>query len=159
MQLGGVPDPPASGPWPLTRGYRKRDWKCQPRKEKQMQKLVGYLEGADALWLTQLQLAGIDTLPLSNGYDGHGLSIQQLNPQHKVGLVVGYMHKFIPPRHLGLSVTDILHNTKVYDIPVLIACPQDGHSAARERLGEMPANAELVDCKEIVARIKTLLGA
>ena len=109
-----------------------------------MAKVIGYFEGSDSVWLTSLQLQGHDTLPLSNGADGHGLNVQQLSPQHQVDLVIGYLHKLVPVPGRDLLVRDQLHATKVYDIPVLIACPGAAHAAGRARLGDLPPNAVLV---------------
>jgi hypothetical protein len=122
-----------------------------------MPKVIGYLEGSDSLWLTRLLLQGHDTMPLSNGYDGHGMNIQQLSPQHKISAVICYMHKLVPPRHLSVTVKEILHATKVYEIPVLIACPKDAFAAARERLGEIPPNAQLLDPAEMLETLQGLL--
>ena len=123
-----------------------------------MPKVIGYLEGSDSLWLTSLQLMGHDTMPLSNGFDGHGMNIQQLNPQHKISVVICYMHKLVPPRHLSISTKEVLHATAVYEIPVLVVCPKDSFNAARERLGELPTNVQLVDPADVMATLKKLLA-
>lgn len=123
-----------------------------------MSKVIGYLEGADALWLTQLQLMGHDTMPLSNGYDGHGMNIQQLNPQHKIAVIICYMHKLVPPRHLSITLKEVLHATTVYEIPVLVACPRQSFDKAQTRLGELPANIHLVDPAEMISQAEKLLA-
>jgi len=56
---------------------------------------VGYLEGTDSTILTRLAVSGIDTLPLSNGVDGHGKYVNHLS-KGEVDVVVGYAHKLTP---------------------------------------------------------------
>jgi len=124
-----------------------------------MSKIIGYLEGTDSIWLTNLQLAGYDTLPVSNGQDGHGLNIRQVGPQQHLALVVGYLHKLVPSPGADVTAKDLLHATNVYEVPVLIVCPSAQHAGARKRLGDIPANATLIDPSEIVQKVKTILGA
>jgi len=38
-----------------------------------MSKTVGYFEGTDPLLLNKLVARGIGTLPISNGFDSHGI--------------------------------------------------------------------------------------
>jgi hypothetical protein len=121
-------------------------------------KVIGYLEGTDSAWLTGLMVQGHDTLPISNGADGHGRDILQLSPLHPVALIIGYLHKLVPAHGQDWTTAGLLHATRVYEIPVLIACPAAAHKAARERLGELPPNAELVDPAEMMARAARILG-
>ena len=95
-----------------------------------MAKTIGYLDGTDPLWLTDLLLRGHDTVPISNGADGHGINIQHINPQHRVDVIIGYVHKIVPSRGQDMSVQELLHATRVYEIPVLIACPAGSQAAA-----------------------------
>lgn len=122
-----------------------------------MSKVVGYFEGSDSVWLTSLLLLGHDTLPLSNGADGHGLNIQALTPQHNCSLVIGYLHKLVPVNR-EVTPADLLHATKVYEIPVLIACPSCSHEMARNRLGDLPANVKVVDPNELLKRAEEILA-
>jgi hypothetical protein len=127
-------------------------------KERNMPNTIGYLEGTDSIWLTSLLLLGHDTVPLANHVDGHGLNIQQISPQHHIDLIIGYLHKLVPLRGQDLTSAELLHATKVYDIPVLIACPAASHAAARTRLGQMPPKVTLVDPARMLAEVERLLG-
>jgi hypothetical protein len=122
-----------------------------------MAKTIGYLDGTDPLWLSDLLLRGYDTLPISNGADGHGINILHLNPQHHLDLVIGYVHKIVPFHEQELSVQELLHATRVYSIPMLIACPPGMLGVARTRLGELPPNVELVEVGQLLERAAKLL--
>lgn len=110
-----------------------------------MKKIVGYLEGTDSVWLTMLNAYGHTTLPLSNGYDGHGMNIGMLNKQNKVNLVISYLHKLLPAEGIDVTMAGMLHATTVYGIPVLVVCPAAIEGAARELIGDVPANVRFID--------------
>ena len=96
-----------------------------------MRKIVGYLEGTDSVWLTTLNARGHTTLPLSNGFDGHGMNIGMLNKQNKIDLLIGYLHKLLPAEGIDVTMAGMLHATTVYGIPVLVVCPTGIEGAAR----------------------------
>lgn len=116
-----------------------------------MRKIVGYLEGTDSVWLTMLNARGHTTLPLSNGFDGHGMNIGMLTKQNRVDLVVAYLHKLMPAEGVDVTMSQMLHATTVYGIPVLLACPTDIQNAAHSLIGEMPDNVQFVDPGEMLA--------
>ncbi|MEP0815260.1 MAG: hypothetical protein HRF49_11440 [bacterium] len=122
-----------------------------------MSKLIGYLDGADSYWLTALAVAGCYALPLSNGWDGHGLNIQLLHGERKPDLVIGYLHKLIPTPDADMTINDLLYRTKVFNIPVFIVCPKELHEKAREIAPDLPPNAELVDPFDVVEKARALL--
>jgi hypothetical protein len=119
-------------------------------------KMVGYFEGTDSPWLTTLIAQGWDTMPVSNGYDGHGKNVALFTSQSKVDVVIGYLHKVIAPLTAEISTRDILHACITYDIPVLLACPEALQGAASKILGELGANVQLVDPAEMLPRMKQL---
>jgi len=123
-----------------------------------LKKIIGYMEGADPLWLTTLQLLGFDTLPLSNGQDGHGLNIQLIMHGNHPDLVICWPHKLVYPGEPDISPRDLLHATTLFEIPVLVACPAEYHADAVNLLGELPANIHLVDPSEILVKARALLG-
>ncbi|MBN2082875.1 hypothetical protein JW859_11820 [bacterium] len=123
-----------------------------------MKKIVGYMEGADPLWLTTLQLLGYDTLPLSNGQDGHGLNIQLIMHGNRPDLVICWPHKLLYPGESDISPRDLLHATTLFEIPVLVACPLEFQTAAVNLLGDLPANVRLVDPGEILAKAREMLA-
>ncbi len=110
-----------------------------------MRKIVGYLEGTDSVWLTTLNAQGHTTLPLSNGFDGHGMNIGMLNQQNRVDLLIGYLHKLLPAEGIDVTMAGMLHATTVYGIPVLVVCPAEIQATARELTGDVPANVQFVD--------------
>ena len=110
-----------------------------------MRKIVGYLEGTDPVWLTTLNARGHTTLPLSNGFDGHGMNIGMLNQQNKVDLLIGYLHKLLPAEGIDVTMAGMVHATTMHGIPVLVVCPTEIEAAARELIGEIPANVQFVD--------------
>lgn len=97
---------------------------------------VGYLEGVDPLLLTRLAAQGVGTLPISNGFDNHGKFINALTGRDEVGLIVGYLHKFLRTQKQGFLVEDILDACFVYHIPVMVIVPEADQDAARRLLGK-----------------------
>ena len=53
-----------------------------------MRKSVGYFEGTDSKLLTALVCDGYDTLPVSNGFDNHGMHVRLINDQNRFDLLV-----------------------------------------------------------------------
>jgi hypothetical protein len=121
-------------------------------------KVIGYMEGTNSEWLTTLGVLGFDTLPISNGYDGHGLNIQLISNQRCPDLILGYLHKVIPTPDLELTVKDLLGRTTMFEIPVLIVCPTELFDRAREKAVELPPNAMLVDPSQVLNEIKKRLA-
>lgn len=115
--------------------------------------VIGYFEGTDPVWLTTLIANGCDTLPVSNGYDGHGKNIMLFNARDKVDLVIGFPHKVIAPDDNPLTTSDILHPCLTYGIPVLLAAPAPLHDSVRKLLKEVASGIQLVDPDKIVAEV------
>jgi len=120
-------------------------------------KMVGYFTGTDSLWLTTLEAHGFDTLPLSNGYDGHGMNIGLITDRSRISVILTFFHKLIPPMGAEITAKDMLHNTTVYGIPVLAACPEDLIAMAKENVGALPENVELMDPEKMLDRALELL--
>lgn len=118
--------------------------------------MIGYLEGTDPLVLTRLNLRGVATLPLGNGFDGHGKYIGHLTKKDNVSMVVGYLHKVLPPVGIDFSPRDFLFACQTHDIPVLLVAPKAEHSLAREELGEMADWVTLVDPGELYEKALAL---
>ena len=123
-----------------------------------MPKVIGYMAGTDSGWLTTLGVLGYVTLPLSNGYDGHGLNIQLISNQRKVDLVLCWLHKLIPTPGEEVTTDELLARTTMFEIPVLVVCPAALHGKVRERGVELPKNAQLIDPADVVERIAKILG-
>lgn len=124
-----------------------------------MSNVIAYMEGTDPLWLTTLQLWGYGTLPVSNGVDGHGRNIQMINERRKPDLVLCYLHKLAPVAGTDLLIGEMLHRTKVYEIPVLCVCPRELMDKANEtKPADTPPNVEFVDPADVLNRIREILG-
>lgn len=120
-------------------------------------KMVGYFVGTDSIWLTTLEAHGYDTLPLSNGFDGHGMNIGLITDRSDISLVLTFFHKLVPPMGSEITVRDMLHTTSVYSIPVLAACPQDLIEMATKNVSPLPDNVELVDPDKMLERALAIL--
>lgn len=97
---------------------------------------VGYMEGTDPLILTSLNLDGIGTTPLGNGFDGHGKYIGHLTKQDDISLVITYLHKILPTTDMPIGARDFLSACRTHDIPVIVLVPGDKIERAKEVLGE-----------------------
>lgn len=123
-----------------------------------MKKTVGYLEGTDSIWLTNLNAQGYATLPLSNGFDGHGLNIGMLSTNTRVDVLIGYLHKLLPTEGMDLTPAGLLHAATVYDIPVLVVCSREHQEAGKAMFGEIPLNVRFVDPAGAQAEAEAILG-
>lgn len=121
-------------------------------------KLVGYFEGTDPVLLTSLICAGHDTLPIANGFDEHGKHIMLFNTQHKLDLVVGYLHKVISPVGSDTTIREILHTCITYDMPTLLVCPKEHHAEAQKLIGDVPNIVSLVDPADLAEAANKILG-
>jgi len=123
-----------------------------------MKKIVGYLEGTDSVWLTNLNAQGHTTLPLSNGFDGHGMNIAMLSTNNRVDVVLTYLHKLIPAEGMDFDCTYLLHATTVYNIPVLVICSREHQEAAKQLMGQIPENVRFVDPAGAQAEAEAILN-
>lgn len=118
---------------------------------------IGYFEGTDSIWLTSLIAQSFDTIPVSNGYDGHGKNVRLFNARDKVDAVIGYLHKVVTPKDWDVTTADILHACITYDIPVLLAVPCKLHGKSRKLLGKAAEHVRLVEPSEMLETIKDIL--
>lgn len=122
-----------------------------------MSRVICYFEGSNPEWLTTLVAMGHDTLPVSNGYDGHGRDVRLFTAKDKVAVVVGYLHKVITPDDWEATTADILHGCLTYRIPILLAVPTQFQDKARNLLGELAQSVELVDPADMVSAVEARL--
>jgi hypothetical protein len=118
-----------------------------------MRKNVGYFEGTDSTLLTHLVCEGYDTVPVSNGFDSHGMHVRLINEDNRVDLLVGYVHKIYAPDDPTLNQTtfqDVFHICKVYSIPLLLEVPEGLQDRAREILQDPPHIVVFVDPSDTV---------
>lgn len=96
-------------------------------------KIVGYMEGTNSEVLTNLFVAGVETLPLSNSWDNHGKFIAHITRNDDINLVVGYLHKFIPHAK-QFDIGDMFASIRVYKIPVVIVVPKKLQAKAKKKV-------------------------
>jgi hypothetical protein len=121
-------------------------------------KVVGYLEGTDPVLLTKLICRGIDTIPISNGYDTHGRYILHIT-NRDVSLVIGYLHKVVPPRGTAIKVSDILYSCTLHQIPVILLVPEEEKDNAMEVIREIEEKVTIVDPKDAFDTVIKILGS
>jgi len=121
-------------------------------------KIVGYLEGTDSFVLTELVAKGYETLPLSNGYDGHGKYIGLVTKYDNIAVVIGYLHKVIPLSDQSITTRDMLYSCKVHNIPVILIVPEAVQDNARKILGDIADEVELVDPGQLLDRILNIFS-
>jgi hypothetical protein len=114
---------------------------------------IGYLEGTDPVVLTRLAVRGIGTVPISNGFDGHGKYINHLVPSDHIAVVVGYLHKLLPSAERVMTAKDLLFSCMTHSIPVLLIVPKADHAAAEKALGDASKYVVLVDPADIYGAI------
>lgn len=117
---------------------------------------LGYMSGTDASLLSKLAAAGVETVPLGNGWDNHGMYVGHVNKGDGIGAVVGYFHKFIPLKASGLKPADLGKACLVNNIPLFILADKADHDAAQKVLGDMGANVKLVDPSNAATEILAL---
>jgi len=117
---------------------------------------VGYFEGTDPSVLTRLAVSGIETLPLSNGFDGHGKYVNHLG-KGEVDVVIAYLHKLTPASGVPTSPKDMLFACKIQSIPVLIVAPRDSHEAAKKPLGDATYSG-IIAPEDLFDEIKKIVG-
>lgn len=120
------------------------------RKEVLEMKIVGYMEGTDPIFLTEISAKGVAVVPLSNGADNHGRFIGHLTKGDKVSMVVGYFHKVIPPVEFHLTPQDILHACLTHKIPVVLVAPEDIQKNCRKMLGKIAKSVSIVDPSKLL---------
>ena len=126
-----------------------------------MRKNIGYFEGTDSTLLTHLVCEGYDTLPVSNGFDNHGMHVRLINEENRVDLLIGYVHKIFAPDERQPTQTtyqDVFHICKTYGIPLLLEVPDDLQDKARRLLEDPPEPVRFVDPADTVTMALELLG-
>lgn len=125
-----------------------------------MRKTIGYFAGTDSRTLTSLVLDGYDTLPVSNGFDNHGMHVRLINDQNRFDLLMGYVHKIFAPegRQPGeASYQDIFHICHTYSIPLLLEVPTELQHKARKMFENPPDIVRFVDPSEVLTVAEEIL--
>lgn len=120
-------------------------------------KKIGYMDGTDPLLLSKLAAAGVETVPLGNGFDNAGRYIGYLNPSDEVEAVVGYFHKFLPLKGSNVCASDLLKPCAIHKIPVFVLVPKEDADEAKKIMGDCGANVEFVDPGEVADEVMKLV--
>jgi hypothetical protein len=118
---------------------------------------VGYMEGTDPGLLTKIAASGAETLPLGNGWDGHGQYIAHLNVGDGVDAVIGYYHKFVPLKDSNLTPADLLKSCKICGIKIFVITDKADRDNVKKALGEVASDVTLVDAGELRDKLLKLL--
>ena len=121
-------------------------------------KSVGYFDGTDSAVLTSLICDGYDTLPISNGTDGHGMPVRQFNEENKTDILVGYLHKIYAPVGSEIAAEDMFRICQTYQVPFLVIVPKDQHERARAKLDIMVDVVKFVDPGDLLEEIRKTLS-
>jgi hypothetical protein len=128
------------------------------REKEDRMATVGYLEGTDPLILTKLEVEGIDTTPISNGFDNHGKYINHLSARDGLSAVIGYLHKVMPTPAMTLAPGDLLFACFRHEIPVLLVVESSDQERAAGLLAEASDHVRLVDPAELYAAVVELVS-
>jgi len=126
-----------------------------------MRKVVGYFEGTDSTLLTDLVCDGYDTVPISNGFDNHGMHVRIINNENRVDALIGYVHKVYAAEDGvasgGVTYQDIFHVVRTFEIPLLLEVENALQEKARALFTNVPDVVQFVDPKEMFPTIKDVL--
>jgi hypothetical protein len=126
-----------------------------------MRKTIGYFDGTDSALLTDLVCEGYDTLPISNGFDNHGMHVRIINNENRVDVLVGYLHKIYSPDGMtpsgAVTYQDVFHVCRTFDIPLILEVDRDLHDKARALFVDTPPCVKLVDPSETLKVVRQIL--
>jgi hypothetical protein len=124
-----------------------------------MRKVVGYFEGTGTELLAELVCDGYDTVPISNGFDNHGMNVRIINNENHVDVLVGSIHKIYAPEDNAsvgeVTYQDIFHVCNMFEIPLLLGVRSGLHDKARALFSNAPEVVQFVDPNEM---LETVLG-
>ena len=127
-----------------------------------MRKVIGYFEGTDSALLTDLVCDEHDTVPISNGFDNHGMHVRIINNENRVDVLIGYVHKIYAIEGSmasgGVTYQDIFHVCRAFDIPLLLEVHNGLQEKARNLFTDIPDLVEFVDPAEMHERLQDILG-
>ncbi len=126
-----------------------------------MRKIIGYFDGTDAALLTSLVVDGYDTLPISNGFDNHGMHVRIINNENKVDVLVGYLHKIYSPEGQtpagAVTYQDVFHVCRTFDVPLVLEVDTDLHDKAKAMLSDTPPCVKFVDPGDTLRTVRRIL--
>lgn len=126
-----------------------------------MTKIVGYFDGTDSALLTDLVCDGYDTLPISNGFDNHGMHVRIINNENRVDVLVGYVHKIYSPEGStppgAVTYQDVFHVCRTFNIPLVLEVDADLHDKARALFVDAPPSVQYADPTETLSTVRRIL--
>jgi len=114
---------------------------------------IGYFEGTDPVTLTRLAIKGVNTLPVSNGWDNHGKNINHITKEDKITAVIGYLHKVIPIQGMAITIKDILFTCNAYNIKIFLIAPADLIDEAKKLVADAGNNIVIVTLDEVYSKL------
>ena len=120
-------------------------------------KTIGYMEGTNSEFLTNVIVEGIDTMPFSNGWDNHGKFLAHITRTDNISVIVGYLHKFFTLSQEPKIVDEILSSIRAYKIPTVIVVPKDKQEKAKNLLKGKGINYIFADPDEITSAVMGIL--
>jgi len=126
-----------------------------------MRKTIGYFDGTDSALLTDLVCEGYDTLPISNGFDNHGMHVRIINNENRVDVLVGYLHKIYSPEGMtpsgAVTYQDVFHVCRTFDIPLVLEIDEELHDKARALFVDTPPCVLFVDPANTLKKVRQIL--
>lgn len=126
-----------------------------------MRKIIGYFEGTDAALLTDLVIDGYDTLPISNGFDNHGMHVRIINNENRVDVLIGYLHKIYSPEGLtpagAVTYQDVFHVCRTFDVPLVLEVDAELHDEARALMVDAPPCVKYADPSDTLKIVRKIL--
>lgn len=126
-----------------------------------MRKTIGYFDGTDSALLTGLVCEGYDTLPISNGFDNHGMHVRIINNENRVDVLVGYLHKIYSPEGMtpsgAVTYQDVFHVCRTFDIPLVLVIDAELHDKARALFVDTPPCVLFVDPSNTLEKVRQIL--
>ena len=120
-------------------------------------KTIGYMEGTNSEFLTDVMVEGIDTMPFSNGWDNHGKFLAHITRTDNISVVVGYLHKFFTLTQEPKIVNEMLSSVRAYKIPTVIVVPKANQEKAKKLLKGKGINFIFADPSEITSAVMGIL--
>ena len=125
-------------------------------------KVIGYFDGTDSTLLTELVCDEYDTVPISNGFDNHGMNVRIINNENRVDLLIGYVHKIFAPADTvhpgGVTYQDIFHVCRTFELPLLLEVHENLHEKARALFDDIPDCVHFVDPSNMLERTREALN-
>jgi hypothetical protein len=124
-------------------------------------KVVGYFGGTDSTLLTDLVCDHYDTVPISNGFDNHGMNVRIINNENRVDVLIGYVHKIFAPADStqpgGVTYEDIFHVCRTFNIPLLLEVHNGLQEKARSLFTDIPDVVQFIDPSEMLGAVRDAL--